>query len=463
MIILMMIACFAIFARHVDDTSRISYPGGKCYLYRIYLSDKAGSQYSLQKPEEFLSLRSIKRREKQHLSLDSTDLPISERYIRQICDWGFEIVDKSKWNNTLLLRVRTPKDLKKLEHIPFVKSIKKVFESPDSINRRDRMNYHKTITSFIQDNESFYGSTEFQIKKLNGHKLHEAGYHGEAMMIAVLDGGFMNVDRIPAFHQIQLAGVADFVSPRSQNVFKEMEHGTMVLSVMAAEVEHYYVGAAPRASYVLVRCEDEQTESLAEEDYWASAVEYADSLGVDVINSSLGYHGFDDKTMDYKYENLDGKTAMISCTAAKLASKGIILVNSAGNEGMGSWKKINVPADASDILTVGAITRSGINAPFSSIGFTADGRVKPDVMAIGSPASVITGRGTVINDMGTSFSAPIIAGMVACLWQALPHLNAYEIMSIVKRSSDRYSRPNNIFGYGVPDFWKAYLMGKKDK
>jgi subtilisin family serine protease len=242
-----------------------------------------------------------------------------------------------------------------------------------------------------------------------------------------------------------------------------MEHGTMVLSVMAADVEHYYVGAAPRASYVLVRCEDEQTESLAEEDYWASAVEYADSLGVDVINSSLGYHGFDDKTMDYKYENLDGKTAMISCTAAKLASKGIILVNSAGNEGMGSWKKINVPADASDILTVGAITRSGINAPFSSIGFTADGRVKPDVMAIGSPASVLTGRGTVINDMGTSFSAPIIAGMVACLWQALPHLNAYEIMSIVKRSSDRYSRPNNIFGYGVPDFWKAYLMGKKDK
>ena len=197
------------------------------------------------------------------------------------------------------------------------------------------------------------------------------------------------------------------------------------------------------------------TESLAEEDYWAAAVEFADSVGVDVISSSLGYHSFDSKDDNYSYAHLDGHTALISKTASMLANKGIVLVNSAGNDGMGTWKKINVPADAYDILAVGAVTPDCRNAAFCSIGPTADGRVKPDVMALGSPTAVITGRGTIIKDIGTSFSTPVVSGLVACLWQACPSLTAKEIINLVRQCSDNTSSPDNIYGYGIPNFRKA--------
>jgi subtilisin family serine protease len=195
---------------------------------------------------------------------------------------------------------------------------------------------------------------------------------------------------------------------------------------------------------------------MAEEDYWAAAVEFADSAGVDIINSSLGYHRFDDATQNYRYCDLDGNTAMISRTASMLARKGIILVNSAGNDGLGTWKKINVPADARDIITVGAVSANGDNAAFSAIGPTTDGRVKPDVMAMGSPTSVITGRGSISKDIGTSFSAPLVAGMIACLWQAFPDKTALQIIEMVRKGGNRADCPDNILGYGIPDFWNIY-------
>ena len=212
---------------------------------------------------------------------------------------------------------------------------------------------------------------------------------------------------------------------------------------------------------MLLRSEAHQTESLSEEDFWTAAVEFADSAGVDVINSSLGYHEYDDKATSYRYSDLTGRKALISRMASMVAGKGIVLVNSAGNDGMGTWKKINVPADAHDILTVGSISPNGLNAAFSSVGPTADGRVKPDVVAYGSPTAIITGRGTIVNDMGTSFSAPLVAGLVACLWQALPEKSAREIIELVRQCGNNVAHPDNVFGYGLPDFWKAYTLGKK--
>ena len=188
--------------------------------------------------------------------------------------------------------------------------------------------------------------------------------------------------------------------------------------------------------------------------------ELADSAGVDIINSSLGYHNYDAPHHSLEYEELDGQSTLISRTASLLAHKGIILVNSAGNTGMGPWKKICVPADAHEILTVGAINPEGMNAPFSSIGPTQDGRVKPDVMAPGSPAVLISGRGAVVRDMGTSFSTPIVSGLVACLWQAFPKKSAIDIISLIRKTADNYQTPNNIYGYGKPNFWQAYTIGK---
>ncbi len=448
----------------ITETDVVSFPGGRCMMYRLYLRDKdlQHTPFSVNRPEQFLSARSIERRKRQGLPVDVTDLPIAPAYLDSVSRTGIEIVGQSKWNNTLLVKIHKEKELNKLNSLSFITKKLKVFSSPDSITERKRSSFRKELNSW-ESVPIHYGAAAEQLKSLGGQRIHERGFYGNGMMIAVFDGGFMNVDRIPALHGVKLAGLKDFVVPKSNNIFEEMEHGTMVLSTMAANAPNLYVGVAPEAQYVLVRCEDERTESLAEEDYWASAAEYADSLGVDVINSSLGYHDFDDVKTNHLYWEQDGETALISHTASMCADKGIICVNSAGNDGMGVWKKINFPADAKDILTVGSINEQGKNAAFSAVGPTADGRIKPDVMAFGSPASVITGRGAIINDNGTSFSSPLIAGMTACLWQALPHKTAKQIIKLVKMAGNNQQHPDNIYGYGVPDFWKAYQTGKAIK
>lgn len=448
----------------ITETDVVSFPGGRCMMYRLYLRDKdlQHTPFSVNRPEQFLSARSIERRKRQGLPVDVTDLPIAPAYLDSVSRTGIEIVGQSKWNNTLLVKIHKEKELNKLNSLSFITKKLKVFSSPDSITERKRSSFRKELNSW-ESVPIHYGAAAEQLKSLGGQRIHERGFYGNGMMIAVFDGGFMNVDRIPALHGVKLAGLKDFVVPKSNNIFEEMEHGTMVLSTMAANAPNLYVGVAPEAQYVLVRCEDERTESLAEEDYWASAAEYADSLGVDVINSSLGYHDFDDVKTNHLYWEQDGETALISIRSLMCADKGIICVNSAGNDGMGVWKKINFPADAKNILTVGSINEQGKNAAFSAVGPTADGRIKPDVMAYGSPTSVITGRGSIINDNGTSFSSPLIAGMTACLWQALPHKTAKQIIKLVKMAGNNQQHPDNIYGYGVPDFWKAYQTGKAIK
>ena len=220
------------------------------------------------------------------------------------------------------------------------------------------------------------------------------------------------------------------------------------------------IGTAPEASYWLLRSEDDSSEHLVEQDYWAAAIEFADSVGVDVVNTSLGYYSFDDHSKDYQLRNLDGNYALISRQAAKVADKGMILVCSAGNSGSGTWKKITPPGDAENVLTVGAIDRKGILAPFSSIGNTADGRIKPDVVAVGFQADVMGADGNLTKANGTSFASPIMAGMVTCLWQAHPELTAKEVIELVRQSGDRAAYPDNIYGYGIPDMWKAYNSKK---
>ena len=430
-------------------------------MFRVELRDKCGTPFSISRPKEFLSAKAIVRRSRQHIDVDSTDLPVNPAYINEIRSTGVEVVSRSKWNNTVLVRSHSLDVLKSVALLKCVKSIKKVWTSPDSVSPSPaRARYHTEFNRWDTISQSHYGVALEQIAMVNGMKIHRHGFCGRGMTIAVLDGGFMNADLIPCLREARIEGSADFVVPPSQDIFKEMDHGTKVLSVMSVNVPGTFVGTAPDASYWLLRCEDYQTESLAEEDYWTAAAEFADSVGADIISSSVGYHAFDISSDNYAYTQLDGRTALVSRTASMLADKGIILVNSAGNDGMGSWKKISVPADATDIITVGAATPDGLNAAFSSIGPTADGRIKPDVMAMGSPTAVITGRGTIIKGVGTSFSTPVVAGMVACLWQALPDKTAREIISLVRRCADNTATPDNIYGYGIPDFWKAYQMGR---
>ena len=435
----------------------ISYPGGKCYMFRVTLKDKNGTPFSLDKPDRFLSKDSILRRERQGLKLDSTDLPVSPVYLQQIKKRGCKVVAISKWNNSVLVRGDNRQTLEDLKVLSFVKDSKLVFTSPDSIRPfSQRVHYNSELQTLDSSVHDYYGMGKEQIENLNGRKLHNLGFMGQGITIAVLDAGFMNVDKMPAFKNLSLKGTRNFVAGSKDDVFKEMDHGTKTLSTIAMNQPTLFVGTAPKADFWLLRTEDYLTESPAEEDYWIAAVEFSDSVGVDIISSSLGYHGFDDKTLNYCYSDLNGKTAAISQVASRLADKGMILVNSAGNDGMGTWKKVNVPADAYNILTVGAVSPDKINAPFSSIGPTADGRIKPDVMAYGCPTNVVSGRGYIIPDNGTSFACPLIAGMVACLWQAAPNKSASEIISIVRQAGSNCQSPDNIMGYGIPDFWLAY-------
>jgi subtilisin family serine protease len=445
-----------------DGTKRVRYKDGPAYIYRVSLTDKADTPYSFDHPTRFLSRRAIERRERQGLAIDSTDLPVSSHYVRLIKKEGVTIVGQSRWQNTVLIRLKDSTLVSGIRQLPCVKACKLVWLSPDSITPDKRIDYQSHFEPYDSIPNEIYGTAADQIYNLKGDQLHRAGFLGKGMMIAVIDGGFKNADRIPELQKIKILGWHDFVSPNDPQLFSETDHGTKVLSIMGAYHPHIFIGTAPKAGYWLLRSEDQLTEQEVEEDYWTMAAEFADSVGCDVINSSLGYNEYDHKWMSYKQWQLDGKTAFVSRSAAMLAQKGIILCNSAGNSGMGPWKKIGVPADAENILTVGAISDIETQriAAFSSVGPTQDGRVKPDVVALGAPARVISGRGTITSSMGTSFSSPVVCGLVACLWQAMQDKTASEIIDIIRRTGNNYQHPDNIYGYGVPDFWQAFLKGK---
>lgn len=437
------------------------FPGGKCYIYRFALKDKQGTDYSLDRPQRFLSHESVERRRRQNLPVDSTDLPVSGSYIKRLKSKATEIVGTSRWNNTVLVRTADTAVIAPLAQLPFVRSVKRVWTSPDSIVPiKVPPRVHDTFNPWDSVKTSYYAQGQKQIEMHNGARLHTAGYKGKGMTVAVLDGGFLNADKIPTFQNARILGSKDFVYPAAPSVYVVGEHGTKVLSTMAANCPGVFVGTAPEASYWLLRCEDTDTEQEVEEDYWTMAAEFADSVGVDIINSSLGYSTYDDGCDSHERWQLDGHTALISRTASMLAGKGIVLVNSAGNDGMRAWKKLTFPADAFDCLTVGAVSPQRTVAPFSAVGPTQDGRVKPDVMAMGAESTALSARGTIIREMGTSFASPTLCGLVACLWQALPHLNAHEIMELVRSMGDNRQHPDNIQGYGVPDMWRALMIGR---
>jgi subtilisin family serine protease len=428
------------------------------HIYRISLVDKHGSKYSLKHPERFLSPRALERRARQGLQVDSTDLPLSASYLKAIRKTGANVVGQSKWLNTVLVSNCNAVCLEQLNKLKCIKKVEQVWMAPDTLYAppiRDRLSSKENVAS-----ESYYGKGETQIDLLNGKPLHEAGYKGKGMMIAIVDGGYMNADSISLLNNVRILGWKNFAATHPESIFKEVDHGTMVLSCIGMNRPGVFVGTAPEAEFWLLRSEVDNYEQVVEEDYWVHAVEFADSVGADIISSSLGYQNFETKVGDHRYSDQNGLTATNSRAASMVAQKGMVLVNSAGNFGRGSWKKINCPADAHNILAVGAVYSNRINTEFSSIGPSADNRVKPDVMSMGGGSTVVDGTGEVTTANGTSFSTPILSGMVACLWQAHRNMTALEIMNLIRSCGDSYDEPNNIFGYGIPDFGRAHKLAK---
>ena len=426
--------------------------------YAVYFTDKNNCGYDINNPEKFLSSKAIERRKKFNIPITEQDLPVTQKYVDSLKSMGLKVIEVSRWLNCAIVVDTDSTNLAKIKALSFVRPKPKPLQKNYTYKKlkRKRVKIKKTLKDKYN-----YGQAENQVKMLDVNQLHDLGFDGKGITIAIFDAGFWNVDKISFFDSLwanhRILGWYDFVD-QDTTLFDTGEHGTMVLSTIAAYKNGEFVGTAPQASFYLFRTENEHSEYPIEEYNYVCAAEKADSLGVDVIHSSLGYTHFDNNKMSYSYKDLNGNTGISTIGADIAASKGIIVTVSAGNEGDNKWRYISVPADGDSVLSVGAVDANGRYAYFSSAGPTYDGRIKPDVMAEGLGVSVVGRDDYVKFSAGTSFSGPIIAGCMACLRQAFPDNTNIELMNAVRQTASNAKKPNNFYGYGIPDFYKAYLL-----
>lgn len=435
--------------------------------YYVQFTDKNNSPYSINNPSQYLSQRAIDRRNAQGIPIDIYDLPVNPSYLQGVAATGAIILNPTKWLNGVTVYTESQSVVDAIGALPYVAWVSiynkasqaepssKPFFSHELYNQPAGLSTKEGAQVGAYD----YGFALNQIQQLNGTGLHDMGYRGQGMVIAVLDAGFLNANNLDVFDSLwannQILGTWDFVEDQPIS-FDEHPHGSMVLSTMGANLPGQMIGTAPKASYWLLRSEDGGSEYIIEEYNWVSAAEFADSVGADLINSSLGYTTFDNPAQDHTYADMDGNTTPSSRGADFAASRGILVVNSLGNEGSSSWYYLSAPSDGDSIMGIGAVDGSGFYASFSSHGPSYDGRVKPDVCAQGSGSCIADPYANMISfGSGTSFSSPIMCGMTACLWQANPEKNNIEVIDAIRHSASQYLNPDATLGYGIPNFMNA--------
>jgi len=422
-----------------------------------FFDDKENVAAALADPITILTQEALDRKALHGIVVDERDVPVNENYITQVKNaTGITVLAKSKWMNCVYIQ-GTEADINNLLNLPFVSSVefadKNLNLFPVSTGVTDKFQLENETSRIVYD----YGQAANQVEMIGIDHVHEQDFTGEGMIAAVLDSGFPNITSIGAFAHIvnenRLLGTYDFAG-RQEDVTGTGSHGTRTFSDMGGLLDGDFVGTSPNASYYLFRTEFAPTEVPVEEAWWVEAMERADSLGVDVVNTSLGYQDYDNPNYDHSYDDLDGQTTFAARGANLAFEKGMLLVTSAGNDG-GGFTFVATPADAPGVLTVGAVDSNGNYASFSSIGPTVDGRVKPDVMAKGASAAVVDAAGFVTTSSGTSFSSPIMAGAVTSLWQARPETTNAELMQIIRESSSLFDTPTDEMGYGIPNFEEA--------
>jgi serine protease AprX len=436
---------------------------GQVNRYMVFFKDKNGSPYSISQPDQFLSEKAITRRLVQNISITQQDLPVNPAYVAQVSGTGADVYYKSKWFNAVLVQcdqsiVTNITAIPSVDHVEYVAPGAKLIPSG-----RKRFNLRKKETQDVV--------TELQLSMLGINYAHQLERKGEEMTIAVLDAGFQGVNIVDPFkHLFDESRVDENVSFdfvfNTTNVYQYDDHGTEVLSVIAAEVPDAFTGGAPNAKFQLYVTEDVSSEYRIEEYNWAFAAERADSAGADIINSSLGYYDFDNESMNYTKEQMDGKTTVSTRAAQWASERGIVVVVSAGNEGnIASWRIIAAPADAEGVLSVGNVDAQGNKSSSSSIGPSADGRIKPDVSALGTGVKTIKPSGSIGSASGTSLSAPLVTSLVAVLWQHYrdEELTSVQIVDLLKKSASNASLPNNNIGYGIPHFQAAVNYWEREK
>lgn len=429
----------------------------------VYFKAKPDSQIYFDNPLTMLTQRALDRRTNQNIPFDLKDIPIESSYIKQIkAIVGITVLAKSKWLNAVHVR-GLQADINSLARFSFVGKVDFADKLLNQTGKIAKLSKTKKLNKSKKTKINYaYGTSENQIQMLNGQQLHQQNYTGSGKIIAVMDAGFPGVNTAQPFKRLrdnnQILGGYNFVS-RNSDFYTGVSHGTSVLSSMGGYKENSLIGTAPDASYYLFITEDDTSENPVEESLWVEAAEKADSLGVDIINTSLNYFEYDNNAYSHIYSEMNGTTAFISRGAEIAFSRGMIVVASAGNSGAASDSHIAVPADAVSVITVGAVNSSKKITSFSSIGPSFDGRIKPEVMAQGKSDVLSDAFGNIVYASGTSFSSPIMAGMIACLWQANPNKTNQEIRQLIIKSADRFATPNNKYGYGIPDFSLALSNG----
>ena len=433
------------------------------YKFAVYFSDKSpvGYPYSLSTPIDFLSQRSIDRRTRYSIPLVALDLPVAPSYtagVLAISD-SIKFYNKSKWMNCIVVGTSDSTLADSINTLTYVTQVRWIYKGPKPVTAFDvGGSVGPAINMDPNGYGTDYGQADTQSVMMGLDYLHKRNYHGMGIVIASLDAGYTNTSLITGFDHLRdssrILGTWDFVANES-SVEGDNGHGTNTLSCMGGYIPGQFMGTAPQASYWLLRTEDAPTETVSEEYNWLAGAEFADSVGADLINSSLGYTTFDFPSMDYTYADLDGNTTIVTRAADLAARTGMLVCNSAGNSGASSWHFIGAPADADSILAVGAVKTDRSNASFSSFGPSADGSIKTNVSALGQKTCIIGLLGNPQFGNGTSFSSPVLCGAVACLWQKYPNKTNYEIMDAVEKSAHAFSTPTDQYGYGIPNFGVA--------
>jgi serine protease AprX len=437
--------------------------------YLVRLKNKTGTPFTINNPIQFLTQKAIDRRIRYSIPLDATDLPIPPKYIDSIRLAGnVTIIHSSKWLNQVCIATNDAAALAKINGFDFVIStsgiVDRVANSSTAVNKKLAMSSStaEIPTSINNTADVFnYGQSYNQIHLHNADFLHNYGFRGEGMQMTVFDGGFFRYLTLPTFDSVrlnnQILGTWDFVT-NDNSVNEDDAHGMKCFSTIAANLPGSFVGSSPAAKFYLYRTEDVATEYPIEEHNWAVAAERADSLGVDVFTTSLGYTTFDNALFNYTYADMTGNKTMMARAANFAAKKGILVVAAAGNDGNNAWRYVATQGDADSTLTIGAVNIAKQVAGFSSYGPNSDGQIKPDVAAVGSNAVVASSNtGLPVFGSGTSFATPIMAGIATCLWQAFPELNNLQIIQALRSSSDRFTNPDDRTGYGIPDIKKAFV------
>lgn len=423
--------------------------------YVVFLADKNQTKYSIERPEEFLSQRAIDRRNRQNITITEEDFPVNEGYLDSLRKYGAEVFYTSRWLNAVLIQT-DQNTVKTLEEKPFTSGAELVAPGTKlALNPEPRNMAFEAIAP-----GSITRTSEIQLKMIGAENMHEDGYNGDGVWVAIFDGGFEGTNSSSVFKHLfddgKIVDTEDFTTGGG-DVFQYDDHGTNVFSCIGSNFNTSLRGTGYGCDFSLYVTEDVPTEYRIEEYNWLFAAEKADSSGVDIITSSLGYNTFDDQSMDYTYDELNGATTVVTRAANMAAARGILVVCSAGNEGNGTWQYITAPADAGEVLAVGGVDANNRIVHFSSKGPTSDGRIKPDVVALGTSVAVLHGSGNIGFNSGTSFATPLIAGFAASLWQANPALTSVELRDFIKSSGDSFSSPDTLRGHGLPNYNAAIV------